>query len=425
MSTPLTPLPPSPSRKPWEVLGVVVAVIVFVAAVLLFGSVLAQTLAAVWRWLAIAVLMVALLVVIGVGVNRRPDGFLIDTRYKLSLSRLQITLWTVLILSAYLTIALPRTLPGGMYDLTTVDPTTRQALQKLSPGKEPCFAGPSSEATITETAALAETCTPDPVGVTFPIEVIAALGISAASFAGSTLIQSVKKAQKVEVTALKPLQAKQLELERAQEDLKKARQELEEAQEAVNLARDMLDEIEAQLEALRAPGAAPVPEQIEELEARQELSEEAYSGAKENFQLARQAYSEAQARVETLTRELDEATQAAAVAMEGVLHKNTDPSQASWLDLFRGDEIGNYLLVDLSKVQMFFFTIVLVFAYGAAIYLLMQDPLALKNPLGVAFPPFSASLNGLLAISHAGYLTVKTVPHTAVASTPLLMEERR
>jgi len=406
-------------------LAVALAVIVFVAAVIFFGSVMAHALAPVWRWLAIALLMVALLVVIGLGVNRRPDGFLIDTRYKFSLSRLQVTLWTVLILSAYLTIALPRTLPGGMYDLDKVDPSTRQALKGLSPGKEQCFAERPAAATITATAALAEACTPDPVGITFPIEVIAALGISASSFAGSALIQSVKRNQKIEVTALQAFQARQFELERARKELEKARQELEEAQEAVNLAREALDEIEEQLEALRAPGAAPAPGQIEALEADHDVSKEAYQGAKENFQLARQAYSEAQARVDTLAQELDEAIRAAAVAMEGVLHKNADPSQASWLDLFRGDEIGNYLLVDLSKVQMFFFTIVLVFAYGAAIYLLLQDPLALKNPLGVAFPPFSASLNGLLAISHAGYLTIKTVPHTAVASTPLVAEERR
>ena len=81
-------------------------------------------------------------------------------------------------------------------------------------------------------------------------------------------------------------------------------------------------------------------------------------------------------------------------------------------DLFQGDEIGDYYLVDLSKVQMFFFTVAIVVSYAAALAGILNDQAALMNPLGVDFPSFSSSLNALLAISHAGYLTVKSVDHT-------------
>jgi hypothetical protein len=64
---------------------------------------------------------------------------------------------------------------------------------------------------------------------------------------------------------------------------------------------------------------------------------------------------------------------------------------------------------------MFFFTIVLIMGYAAAVYMLLLNGTALQNPFGVSLPPFSESMNGLLAISHAGYLTIKTVDRTGAA----------
>ena len=61
---------------------------------------------AVLAWLAIAVLMAACAVVAGHGVTGLARGVLIDDRHRLSLSRLQMLLWTVLILSAYMAAAL-------------------------------------------------------------------------------------------------------------------------------------------------------------------------------------------------------------------------------------------------------------------------------------------------------------------------------
>ncbi len=89
------------------------------------------------------------------------------------------------------------------------------------------------------------------------------------------------------------------------------------------------------------------------------------------------------------------------------LAANDSPEQATWGDMFRHEEAGKEKAVDLAKVQMFFFTIVVVFAYGAAVFGLLTKEAALANPLGVDFPTFSASLNALLGLSHAGYLTVK------------------
>ena len=71
-------------------------------------------------------------------------------------------------------------------------------------------------------------------------------------------------------------------------------------------------------------------------------------------------------------------------------------------------EVEGHERIDLSKVQMFFITLAVVLAYAGAINALMQNPLVIANPFGVALPAFSSSLVLLLGISHGGYLTIKS-----------------
>lgn len=59
-------------------------------------------------WGICALGMIILLALAGREINGQWLGILIDTRNKMSLSRLQITLWTVMVLSAYLMMAMPR-----------------------------------------------------------------------------------------------------------------------------------------------------------------------------------------------------------------------------------------------------------------------------------------------------------------------------
>jgi hypothetical protein len=434
---------PSASRgkRAGETLWVAVVVIVFVAAVLLFGTVWAGQITAPLRWLIITALIVGLLIVIGSAINGRADGVLIDNLFKITLSRLQVVLWTILVLSAFLTIALPRALPGGMYDMARMTDAQRKAVLELSPGKELCFQGPIEGRTVTETAQLEEQCTPDPLAITFPPELVAALGISVASFASASLVKSMKRNQKADPAANKEVQDKQVAVNQAKAEMDAAQEAFVAAQNSANdwLGRVMDTEgkvkaAEAALaEASAAPGAATPPADppadptaqppaedvevtLEILQRELEVYQDNYNQAREAFQQARKTKEEAEARYNGLLPGLDAAVQSSEQAEAGLLHRNTDPSQARWTDLFRGDEIGNYRLVDMSKVQMFFFTIVLVFAYAAAVYALLLNVDALRNPLGVDLPAFSASMNALLAISHAGYIAVTSVPHTKLAS---------
>ena len=42
---------------------------------------------------------------IGVAINKHPLGILVDSRNRMSLSRMQMTLWTILLVSAFLVAA--------------------------------------------------------------------------------------------------------------------------------------------------------------------------------------------------------------------------------------------------------------------------------------------------------------------------------
>jgi hypothetical protein len=225
-------------------------------------------------WATSFALIITLLIYIGLGSDNNPKwyGVLLDKdRNRLSLSRLQITLWTIIIISAYMTVALIRSIPNALNELTEQQ-------------KELCA------------QSLSEECAPQSLNISFPSEVWVVLGISTVSFAGSSLIK-INKRQQFWTNITK-------------EDLNKP-------------------------VLYHAPGA-------------------------------------------------------------------------KFSDIFYGDDEGNRDSIDLSKVQMFFFTMVLMFAYAVAIGTLMLNKELLHAPLAFEFPIFSSSMTTILAISHAGYLIVKT-----------------
>lgn len=91
---------------------------------------------------------------------------------------------------------------------------------------------------------------------------------------------------------------------------------------------------------------------------------------------------------------------------------NTRPEEASVADLFNGELEGSNHHLVVGKVQMFFFTLLVVFAYGKAIAAGFDNAGEVIDRL----PELSAGVLALLAISHAGYLADKSVPSS---STPV------
>ena len=89
---------------------------------------------------------------------------------------------------------------------------------------------------------------------------------------------------------------------------------------------------------------------------------------------------------------------------------NKDISSASWSDIFMGEEVSNDNILDLGKVQMFYFTILLVFTYGLMLAMVFMDPN--QHPI-MGFPDPGQAAAGLLGISQAAYLANKVVSRPA------------
>lgn len=213
-------------------------------------------------YVTVMVLMIAFMIVLGVKICGRFAGILINDRNLMSLSRFQMILWTVLILSAFLTAAIERIHWGG---------------------------------------------TADALAIALDEKLWMLLGISTASLVATPLVQSTKKVQQPQP-------------------------------DAIVKAADALKE---------SPGKI-------------------------------------------------------AANAQGVLYANSDAKDAAITDMFEGEEVGNTAYIDVSKVQMFFFTLIAVLSYGVVLFGWLSGWKALLNP--AAFPVLSAGLIAILGISHAGFI---------------------
>jgi signal transduction histidine kinase len=94
------------------------------------------------------------------------------------------------------------------------------------------------------------------------------------------------------------------------------------------------------------------------------------------------------------------------IPRRGLIEFNKDPEQATWSNIFEGEEIGSEDHLDLGKVQMFYFTLILVIVYVVDLGILFGRGASFISEL----PKISSSMIALLAISHGGYLVDKAVP---------------
>jgi hypothetical protein len=92
------------------------------------------------------------------------------------------------------------------------------------------------------------------------------------------------------------------------------------------------------------------------------------------------------------------------VKVEGQVVRNTSIADASFADLFMGDYVDTFTVLDIAKIQMFFFTVLLVLAYAISVGRTLRG-----DPTLAALPDVGNGMLPLLGISHAGYLLSKTV----------------
>jgi len=86
------------------------------------------------------------------------------------------------------------------------------------------------------------------------------------------------------------------------------------------------------------------------------------------------------------------------------------PADASVSDLFRGVEAAKAAYLDLSRVQMFFVTLVLVVAYAIALGFKLAATGTIHE-----FPAVDAGMVALMGISHVGFIARMAVPQSGGA----------
>ena len=471
-------------RKKWAtglttvgILGVVVIIVLVLLGLL-------DTSRPLIVWAIIAGAMLFLLVGLGFGATGKPYGAIVEAkRNRASLSRLQIALWTVMIISAYMTIAFIRSKPNALkvaspeeiaackaeyvaeyYGINLADlkdeegaKAAEEASEAMSDGQDALEeankeltegvkalelavtaaesgdteqmlgelddlqnavsevqeelgaadeamteaeeeldvqqgAEPSSEEPVALEEALAEAedecAVAQPLKIRFPPELLMVLGISTASLAGSTLIKSNKRGK----TARRELVLKRQQEAQNEKDAKETAWV-----KADDLAGDLLRK---KVQRETTSKANPTDAAAKDLA---KVAADEYEGALEELSTREKEKTLAEGKLAKVERELENID-----AADGLLAVAKEPKLS---DIFYGDETGNVNSVALDKVQMFFFTIAILLAYGVAIGTLLQEA-DLLNPLGFDFPAFSSSMVTLLGISHAGYLTVKSADKT-------------
>jgi hypothetical protein len=275
------------------------------------------------NWLIVIATMIGFIAIIGQSINGRLWGIFIDERKKMTLSRFQLVIWTLIILSAFLTIALERVYTNA----------------------------------------------PNPLDIALPTQLWALLGISTVSLVGSPLILSTKVPKKPTDDAIA----------RAASSTKQSTQ-----------AQTIIDEEEEKQAAVKQKSIVD-NRAINDEETKQ------VDAAQKSIADNRAIINNEKMRIEKNVKTF------------GTLAINENSNDAKFSDMFNGDEVGNEPFIDMAKVQMFFFTILVAISY----VVLLVNLIVTKEPAGLtSFPVLSDGVIAILGISTAGYLANKTIDHT-------------
>lgn len=126
--------------------------------------------------------------------------------------------------------------------------------------------------------------------------------------------------------------------------------------------------------------------------------------------LAQAQKDEAIKQAETEAKK-EEVKDAIANNKQGTLYSNPSINDAAFSDMFEGEEVGNAAYLDIPKVQMFYFTVVVAFSYIVLLWGTMGQ-LSEHAADVKALPPLSDGMIALLGISHAANLAGKGVDRT-------------
>lgn len=92
------------------------------------------------------------------------------------------------------------------------------------------------------------------------------------------------------------------------------------------------------------------------------------------------------------------------------LHTNGDMRDAAWSDLFKGEDVGSAATMDISKVQQFFITLMLLAVYTIAMAKAFTGVAVIQN-----LPVLDETFLYLMGISHATYIAYKGIQKPATS----------
>ena len=121
----------------------------------------------------------------------------------------------------------------------------------------------------------------------------------------------------------------------------------------------------------------------------------------------------AEAELEKTKQAMPSSLETESLEAQGLLVTKETPQNANISDLFTGDEVGSAAQLDVGKVQMFFFTLIVVLAYTISLGSILYRAGGLPQGL----PDVSEGMVVLLLISHAGFLAGKAVPASPTSRT--------
>jgi hypothetical protein len=318
-------------QRTWQIGHTVFLAVIVLFLLLITGGVInwplvtGDPVSRVLTWWVIGAVLLVSLCVIGHGIVGRPLGFLIDDRNRMSLSRLQLVAWTLVVLSGFYTIVLWKIRIGDT----------------------------------------------NPLNVSIPQELWWLMGISTTSLVGSPLVKSIKKNAPNKAPG---------DFEKKKGLLVESRNEkfMEAAAKAVPGAVAKATLASGGSTVVVPPTSSEAPIQPAALEARRAM-------------------------------EIKKATAKEAIGADGQEVYFASPDMASPADLFGGEETGNLHVLDMGKVQMFYFTLILVATYAMALLTMLGTNLPSEQ---LNFPNVNESMVALLGISHAGYLGFKAASHS-------------
>lgn len=425
----------------------------------------------VYVWIGVVIALCIFIVLLGIYAFNHPLGIFINERNIMSLSRIQITLWTVIIVSALLIMVIVRFVYGEPDPFAIIIDWHVWAVLGLSAtaavGSPVINSGKSLKEPIpTESRSI-----PDK-NRKFDQKGAKAAAERATEEAKKAEDQKAKaekadreaEAARQEMAAAEAAKKQVAKVQVLSEKLEKARQEASATELAVKtLEASAVDDTDAAAASgsLEAAGAArrnvvkaseDVATLVKEL-AEERAKAEAVKDKAEKAGKTAEAARNAEAAAEKAHREADEqdtvaktakdtaeeaATEAAKTknvtysksvsraaqafnqheddveqARSGVLYGNKNPADARFSDIFEGDELDNAMYIDVSKMQMFWFTVIAIGGYAILVWgmFLNNSPVDLGS-----FPAFSDGLVAILAVSHATYLGGKGFTQTKSTS---------